>query len=103
RVDDALEAERPLDEAGRAERLHRRRVDLRAVRPRADVLAVIEHLHRALDAGIPARPTDRVHELAVEGDDRPIAAGARAQPLDRGVAVARGGVLVAAREGTPNG
>ena len=30
-VDQALEPERPLDEAGRAERLHRRRVDLRAV------------------------------------------------------------------------
>ena len=102
-VDDALEPERPLDEARRTERLHRRRVDLRAVRLRADVLAVVEHLHRALGGGVPARPADGVRELAVERDDRPVAARAGAEPLDRRVAVARGGVLVAARERAAHG
>ena len=48
-VEQRLEPERPLDEPGRAERLHRRLVDLRARRRGADVLAGVEHLHRALD------------------------------------------------------
>ena len=94
-VDQALEPERPLDEARRSERLHRRRVELRAVGDGADVLAVVEHPHRPLGRRVPARPADRVRELAVERDDRPVAACAGAKPLDRGVAVARGGVLLA--------
>ena len=65
---------------------------------RADVLAVVEHLHRAFGRGVPARPADGVRELAVERDDRPVAAGAGAEPLDGRVAVAGGGVLLAARE-----
>ncbi len=94
-VDQALEPERPLDEAGRAERLHRRRVDLRAVADGAHVVARVEHLHRPVGHRRPAAPADRVDELAAERDDRAVAARADDELLDRRVAVAGGGVLLA--------
>ena len=50
-VEQALEPERPLDEARRAERRVRRQVELRPVGLRADVLAGVEHLASARRSG----------------------------------------------------
>src|SRR6266540_1781694 len=50
-------------EAGRAERGHRRGVQLRPVLDGAHVLAGVEHLHRPRRRREPAPPADRVHEL----------------------------------------
>ena len=97
-VEQALEPERPLDEAGRAERLHRRRVDLRRVEDRAHVLAVVEQPHRAVGRRGPAVPAGRVHELAGEREQRPVGLGGGGQPLNRGVAVPGREVLLAPGE-----
>ena len=67
-VEQALEPERALDEAGRAERgasaagsASRRSCVVRTF------VAGVEHLHRALRGRRPAGPADGVHELAAEG------------------------------------
>jgi hypothetical protein len=94
-VEQALEPERPLDEARRTKRGHRRRVRLRAVLDRLDVVAGVEHLHRARGSGQPAVPAERADVLALQRGDRPVRARADGQPLDRRVAVAGVEVLLA--------
>jgi hypothetical protein len=87
-VEQALEPERALDEAGRAEGGHRARVQLRAVDRRGHVLASVEHLHRPVGSGHPPAPAHGVRELTAERDQRAVGASARAQPLNRRIAVA---------------
>ncbi len=94
-VHQALEAEGALDVAGRAERLHRRRVEPRAALEDADVLAGVEHLHGTAGRGEPAVPACRVDELALERRQRPVRAGSGTQTLDRRVAVPGVEVLLA--------
>ena len=102
-VEEALERERALDEARSAEGSHRRQVQLRRVLRRAHVLAGVEHLHRALGRGGPARAADGVDEVAAERDERPVRRRRGGQPLDRRVAVAGGDVLLAPRQRAPDG
>src|SRR4029078_7725358 len=88
-VEHALEPERALDEAGRAEGGVRRQVQLRPVGLRADVLAGVEHLDRPVGGPREARPADRVDVLGLKRDERPVRARAGAELLNRAVAVAR--------------
>ena len=97
-VEDALERPRPLDEAGRAERGHRREVQLRAVLDRADVLAGVEQLRRPCCRRQPARPAERAGVLAAEGGQRPVGPSRRGHALARGVAIAGDDVLLAPGE-----
>ena len=97
-VEDALERPRPLDETGRAERGHRRDVQLRAVLDRAHVLAGIEQLRRPGGRRQPARPAERAGVLAAERGQRPVGPPRRGDALAGGVAVAADDVLLAARE-----
>src|SRR5262249_48287891 len=93
----------PLDEPGRAERLHRRRVQLGRIEDRADVLAVVEEPHRAVGRRGPAVPAGRVHELADEREQRPVGLRRCGQALNGRVAVAGGEVLRGPWERAPNG
>ena len=102
-VEDALEPERALDEAGRAEGLHRRRVQLGRREHGADVLAVVEHPHRPVRRRRPAVPPGCVHVLAGQRDERPVRARCRGQALDRRVPVAGREVLLAAGERAAHG
>ena len=97
-VERALEPERALDEAGRAERLRRRQVELRTVGRRLEVRAGVQHQQRSLGHRDPAVGADRVHELAAERRQRAVAARADDIALDRRVAAAGGDVLLAPRQ-----
>ena len=102
-VEQALHPERALDEPGRAERLHRRGVQLCAVLDRVHVVARIEHLHRAGGGREPTVPAERSDELAFERRQRAVGARSGTQLLDRRIAVAGVEILLAASERTLDG
>ena len=97
-VEEAFERECALDEPGRAERGHRRQVQLRRELNCAHVVARVQHLHRPFGRGRPAGEPNRVDELAAERNERSVGLGGRRESLDRRVAVARRDVLLAPRE-----
>ena len=103
-VDQALQAERPLDESGGAERCHRWGVELGAVLDGLHVRAGVQALHRSSRRRHPAVvPTEAGDVLADERDERAIALGADREALDGGVAVAGGEVFLPPGEGAADG
>jgi hypothetical protein len=77
-IEQALEAERSLDETGSPKGGVRRRVQLRAVLHGAHVFACVEHLHRASSRARESVRTDGHHELSLECRQRPVRASASA-------------------------
>ena len=102
-VEQALEAERALDETRSAEGGVRASVELRAVLDGGDVRTAVEHLHRPRRPALEAAPADGHDEVAGERGQRPVGLRAGTEPLDGRMPVSADQVLLAARERAADG